>query len=115
MSVFLSLSNCEWIYLQCVVPDYCTLFAPLENFVFFSFLPAIFGCEVSPLKFELILVVLGFPFLNIQLSLSMMLQLIALWIPFRDLLVMQGRIEGGFWGFRKPLLIAKHFYNSLPQ
>ena len=29
------------------------MFAPLENAVFSSLLPAVFGCEISPLEFEL--------------------------------------------------------------
>ena len=41
--------QCEWIYLQRVIPDCRTLLAPLENAVFTSFLPAVFGCEISPL------------------------------------------------------------------
>ena len=45
--------QCEWIYLQRVIPDCRTLLAPLENAVFTSFLPAVFGCEISPLEFEL--------------------------------------------------------------
>ena len=34
----------------------------------------------------------------------------------RVLVLPQGSIEGGgFWGFRKPLLTTKHFYNNQPQ
>ena len=45
--------QCEWIYLQRVVPHCHALFAPLENVISSSFLPALFGCEVSPLEVEL--------------------------------------------------------------
>ena len=45
--------QCEWIYIQRVIPDCHILFAPLENAIFSSFLPAMFGCEISQLEFEL--------------------------------------------------------------
>ena len=45
--------QCEWVYLQRVVSDCHSLFAPLENIIFSLFLPAMFGCEISSLEFEL--------------------------------------------------------------
>ena len=41
--------QCEWIYLQRVIPDCYALFAPLENIIHSLFLPAVFSCEVSDL------------------------------------------------------------------
>ena len=52
-AAFVKSLQCEWIYLQRVVPDCCPLFAPLENAVISSFLPAMFGCEISPSELEL--------------------------------------------------------------
>ena len=88
--------QCEWIYLQCVVSNYCPFFAPLENAMFSSFLSAMFGYKITPLNLncflpQCILVILEFSFLIIWLSLYMMLQhllLIALWISFGNLLVL---------------------------
>ena len=45
--------QCEWVYLQRVVPDCRSLFAPLENIISSLFLPAMFGCEISSLESEL--------------------------------------------------------------
>jgi len=42
--------QCEWIYLQCVLPNCATFFAPLEHTILTRFLPALFGCEVSQLE-----------------------------------------------------------------
>ena len=39
----------EWIYLRRVVPDCRSLFAELEEALLSSFLPAMFGCEISSL------------------------------------------------------------------
>ena len=52
-AAYAALTKCEWIYLQRVIPDCDALFAPLENIIHSSFLPAMFGCEVSPLELEL--------------------------------------------------------------
>ena len=43
----------EWIYLQLVIPDCCSLFAELEKTLLSHFLPAMFGCEVSYLEQQL--------------------------------------------------------------
>ena len=40
----------EWIYLQRVIPDCCSLFVELEKTLLSHFLPAMFGCEVSYLE-----------------------------------------------------------------
>ena len=45
--------QCEWVYLQRVVSDCRSLFAPLENIISSLFLPAMFGCEISSLESEL--------------------------------------------------------------
>ena len=45
--------QCEWVYLQRVVLDCRSLFAPLENIISSLFLPAMFGCEISSLESEL--------------------------------------------------------------
>ena len=45
--------QCEWIYLQCVIPNCSSLFAPLEHVMLTRFLPALFGFEVSPLVLHL--------------------------------------------------------------
>ena len=42
--------QCEWIYLQRVIPNCGTLFASLEHCLQTCFLPAVFGCEVSQLE-----------------------------------------------------------------
>jgi len=42
--------QCEWTYLQRVIPSCDTLFAPLEHTILTRFLPALFGCEVSQLE-----------------------------------------------------------------
>ena len=39
----------EWIFLQRVIPECYTLFLDLEKTLLSSFLPAVFGCEVSSL------------------------------------------------------------------
>ena len=59
--------QCEWIYLQRVIPDCHALFAPLENIIHSSFLPAMFGCEVSPLELELFSLPVRFGGLGIPL------------------------------------------------
>ena len=45
--------QCEWIYIQHVVPHCRAPFAPLENAISSSFLSVMFGCEVSQLEIEL--------------------------------------------------------------
>ena len=45
--------QCEWIYLQPVIPNCDTLFAPLQHTSLTRFLPALFGCEVSQLEQQL--------------------------------------------------------------
>ena len=37
-------------YLQCVIPNCASLFVTLEHVTLTRFLPALFGCEVSPLE-----------------------------------------------------------------
>jgi len=39
----------EWIFLQRVIPEFRTLLVDLERTLLSSFLPAVFGCEVSSL------------------------------------------------------------------
>ena len=43
----------EWIYVRWVVPDCCSLFTELEEALLSSFLPAMFGCEISSLEQKL--------------------------------------------------------------
>ena len=50
-----------------MIPDCHALFAPLENIIHFSFLPAMFGCEVSPLELELFSLPVRFGGLGIPL------------------------------------------------
>jgi len=45
--------QCEWRYLQRVVPDCGDLFAPLQDALFGTFLPAVFGCDISLLEQQL--------------------------------------------------------------
>lgn len=40
--------QCEWQFLQCVIPDCGGLFAPLDEVLTSMFLPAVFGTEVTP-------------------------------------------------------------------
>ena len=42
--------QCEWQFLQRVVSDCGDLFAPLDDVLTSTFLPAVFGCEVTPLE-----------------------------------------------------------------
>ena len=42
--------QCEWIYLQHVIPNCGPLFASLEHCLLTRFLPAVFGFEVSQLE-----------------------------------------------------------------
>ena len=42
--------QCEWIFLQCVVPMCCTLYANLETTLLSSFFSAVFGCKISLLE-----------------------------------------------------------------
>jgi len=45
--------QCEWQFLQCVVPGCGNLFAPLDVVLTSTFLPAVFGCEVTPREYLL--------------------------------------------------------------
>ena len=45
--------QCEWIYIQLVISNCCASFTPLESTIHSSFLPSLFGCEISPLESEL--------------------------------------------------------------
>ena len=47
--------QCEWIYLQCVIPDCGTLFAPLEHTILTRFLLVLFSGEVSQLEHQMFL------------------------------------------------------------
>jgi len=50
-AVFAALTKslqCEWQFLQRVVPGCCDLFTPLDVVLTSTFLPAVFGCEVTP-------------------------------------------------------------------
>jgi len=40
--------QCEWQFLQHVIPGCSELFAPLNVVLTSTFLPAVFGCEVTP-------------------------------------------------------------------
>ena len=42
--------QCEWTYLQHVLPNCDTFFAPLGHTILTRFLPALFVCEVSQLE-----------------------------------------------------------------
>ena len=53
--------------LQCVIPDCHALFAPLENIIHSSFLPAMFSFKVSPLELELFSLLVSFGGLGIPL------------------------------------------------
>ena len=45
--------QCEWRYLQRVVPDCGALFVPLHQVLFDNFIPTLFGCDVSSLERQL--------------------------------------------------------------
>ena len=59
--------QCEWVYLQRVVPDCRSLFAPLENIISSLFLSAMFGCQISSLESELFFLPVRFGGLGILL------------------------------------------------
>ena len=40
--------QCEWQFLQCVIPNCANHFVPLDDVLTSTFLPAVFGCEVTP-------------------------------------------------------------------
>ena len=40
--------QCEWIFLQRVIPNCANHFAPPDDVLTSTFLPAVFGCEVTP-------------------------------------------------------------------
>ena len=40
--------HCEWQFLQRVIPNCGSYFIPLDNVLASTFLPAVFGCEVTP-------------------------------------------------------------------
>ena len=40
--------QCEWQFLQHVIPNCANHFAPLDDVLTSTFLPAVFGCEVTP-------------------------------------------------------------------
>ena len=53
---FAALTRClqgEWVYLQRVIPGCSSLFSDLTNVLLTSFLPALFGCEISSLEQKL--------------------------------------------------------------
>ena len=45
--------QCEWRFLQRVVPDCGALFVPLHQVLFDNFIPTLFGCNVSSLERQL--------------------------------------------------------------
>ena len=45
--------QCEWHYLQCVVPDCDALFVPLHQVLFDNFIPTLFGCDVNQPEWKL--------------------------------------------------------------
>ena len=61
----LSLYNVNGLFIACCSDLF--LFAPLKNAVLSSFLPAMFGCETSPLGFELFFLPVCFGCLRIPL------------------------------------------------
>ena len=40
--------QCKWQFVQRVIPNYGNYFAPLDDVLTSTFLPAVFGCEVTP-------------------------------------------------------------------
>ena len=67
--------QCKWQFLQRVVPNCGNYFTPLDDVLASTFLPAVFGREVTPHKhllflFQFVLVSLGFFVHNVLLSLS---------------------------------------------
>ena len=42
--------QCEWQFLQRDIPNCANNFAPLDDVLTSTFLPAVFGCEVIPRK-----------------------------------------------------------------
>ena len=55
-AAFAVLTKClqgEWFYLQCVTPDYASLFSDLTYILKSSFLPALFGCKITSLEQQL--------------------------------------------------------------
>ena len=68
-AAFAALTKClqgEWIYLQHVIPGCASLFSDLTDILRISFLPALFGCEITLLEQQLFLLPMRFG----ELSLS---------------------------------------------
>ena len=57
----------EWIFLHRVVPDCCSLFTELEKSLLSSFLPAMFGCDISSLEQRLFSLPMRFGGLGLDL------------------------------------------------
>ena len=118
--------QCEWQFLQCVIPNCGSYFIPLDDVLASTFLPAVFGCKVTPhehLLFSLPvrLVGLGYLVLNVLLSLPFLplemlprllfrlfmapglLKLIATRRPFFVLLrILLGRVNSAMMSFFPP-------------
>ena len=52
--------QCEWHFLQLVIPNFANHFAPLDDVLTSTFLPAVFGCEVTPSECLLLSLPVGF-------------------------------------------------------
>ena len=66
--------QCEWQFLQRVISNCGSYFIPLDDVLASTFLPAVFGCEVTPherlwFPCQFVLVGLGYLVVNVLLSL----------------------------------------------
>ena len=67
---FATLTNClqgEWVYLQCVVPGCGSLFSDLTGILRTSFIPALFGYEITTLEQQLFLLPMRFGGLDLSI------------------------------------------------
>ena len=62
--------QCEWIFLQRVIPKCHSLFAKLETTILSSFLPAVFGCEINSLEQQMFSLPVRFGGLGVDLPVT---------------------------------------------
>ena len=70
-AAFAALTKClegEWVYLQRVIPGCGSLFSDLTDILRTSFLPALFGCEITSLEQQLFLLPVRFGGLGLSVS-----------------------------------------------
>ena len=75
-AAFAALTKClqgEWVYLQRVIPDCAPLFSDLTDVLRSSFLPALFGCEITSLEQQLFSLPVRFGGLGLSVPTALLL------------------------------------------